>query len=214
MTNYYRSKLKLVGDYKPSRLFLAEGETEAYLLDGLLENQNAAPSDCHVHCLRGISGLHNKLRVIANQDNFDNVRCLCFMVDADDDAVGRTQSVKDGCRRIDFMNVQALSPAGTCSQGNKRFGLFVSPGDGNNGRIEDMILQEIAEKPEYACITGYIDCMATDHGNELDSKSVVQTYISAVNGSLCGAGRAFQAGILDPLDTAYESVRLMIENLL
>lgn len=214
MASFYRKKIELAGDLKPSKLFIGEGDTESFFIDKFLDLRKASPSENYVYCIRGLGSFQRKLEVVAKQNNFRFVNSLFFMLDAEDNLQGRLAAIAHGCRKIEFMNIQNVEAAGIYKKDQKSLGVFVSPGTGSNGRIEDVILQEIMAKQQFGCIRKYVECMANDDGIILDAKSVVQTYISAVNGSLCGAGRAFEAGVLDPLDPAYESVTSIIDTLI
>ncbi len=214
MTSFYKKEINLVGELKPSRLYIGEGETEAYFIDKFLSLRNASPLENCVLCIRGLSRFQKKLEVISKQDNFRFVESLCFMLDAEDSPNGRLDAIIDGCRRMGFIELRNIETTGIYTKNGKSLGVIVSPGTGERGRIEDLILQEISAKEEYSCIQRYVECLASDNSKTLDAKSVVQTYISAINGGLCGAGRAFQAGILDPMDSAYGSASNIIDALI
>ena len=86
----------------------------------------------------------------------------------------------------------------------RRIGIFISPGMGEEGRIETMIVKEIATVKEYDCISEYLKCLKERYHINLDDKAIVQIYISSKQSGQCGSGRGFEVGILDIDHKTYE----------
>ncbi len=82
----YQSTWGLAGDIKPSKLFLAEGDSEAFFLESLFTAREFDESEYCVFCIKGIKNLGVKLHFLSTEPNFHFIKSLGIMVDANGDA--------------------------------------------------------------------------------------------------------------------------------
>ena len=211
---YGHSKISLSGTFAPTVVFLAEGATEQHFIDKALQGLRAPVNDCAVFSLDGYSQLKNKIRNIMKEPNFEKVSALGIMLDADDHPESRLRPAAIALGLANFPSDEdALRNDYLCLHGPKKAGVFVSPGNGEKGQIETLVIEEIQTTKFFECLTDYEACIKKISGR-LDAKGFVQGYISTRKGSLCGVGRAFEAGILDVNHRAYEGAREFIQQLL
>jgi len=205
MTLFYRDKIDLTGQHY-TKIFLAEGTAEALFIDTLFTKKQFNENEYCVFCFAGINKLKTTLKNITNRVEFEQVTSLGIMIDADDHPEGRMESVLQQLCDFDLSDNKFDLKKDTIYQYKERqIGVFISPGEGKNGRIETMIAEEIAKRNEYACIADYLECLNKKCNLKLDEKALVQIFISSKQSNLCGTGRAFEAGILDVDHEAYES---------
>ena len=204
MTDFYREKIILRGHHY-QKIFLGEGLAEALFLDTLFSRKNFDNNEYCVFCIKGISFLKTSLKIICSEPEFENVKSLGIMIDANGKPKERTDSVLRQLHAHDLSDENFDLKENTVFEYNGRsIGIFISPGLGKKGRIETMVVEEIVTKNEYNCISEYIKCLKERHHISLDEKAIVQIYISSKKSDLCGTGRGFEAGILDVEHKAYE----------
>ncbi len=211
---YARDKISLSGQDSPSVVFLAEGKPEWLFVDKVLEKFDAPIQDCVVLLLRGYTDLEKKIGLILEEDNSDNISSLGIMLDANNVPDRRLRKAANALRRAGFPSDEnELRDGGICADGARRTSVFLSPGQGRKGRIEDLVIEEIRTTDLFDCVSGFKVCVE-GVPCQIDDKGVVQTYISARTGNLCGVGRAFQKGVLDINHDAYRTARIFVQNLL
>ena len=211
---YARKDISLSGKFSPSTVFLAEGKPEWLFVDKVLEKFDEPIQDCVVLLLRGYTDLEKKIGLILEEDNSDNISSLGIMLDANNVPDRRLKKAANALKRAGFPSDENdLRDGGICAEGARKTAVFLSPGDGRTGRIEDLVLEEIRTTNLFECVSGFKNCVE-DVPCEINDKGVVQTYISARAGGLCGVGSAFQKGVLDINHDAYRHARIFVQNLL
>jgi len=213
MPNFYRTRLRLTGEPQFSKIFLAEGLAEALFLDTLFSNKGYDPNEYCVFCFEGITKFGTALKILCTEPNFKHVTSLGIMVDADSDPNGRLKGILGELAKYDLANKRTDPLENNIFEfSERRIGIFISPGGENEGRIETMIVEEIASTKEDDCISEFNQCISSKHNITLDEKAIVQIYISLKRSNLCGTGRGFEAGIFDIDHKAYRlAVRVFTE---
>ena len=209
----YQSTWGLAGDIKPSKLFLAEGDSEAFFLESLFTAREFDESEYCVFCIKGIKNLGVKLHFLSTEPNFHFIKSLGIMVDANGDSNARLTSVLSSLRSVGCADVSTSFNGGNIAVHNGlRIGLFISPGNSEPGTIETLTIREIRDQQESKCIEALDGCIEPVCGAALSEKALTQIYISIKKGSLCGVGRAFGAGILKVEHPAYkEAVETFVQ---
>ena len=203
--------IKKLGRLPPgTKLFLAEGQSEVGLIEAILKGAGAQ-DECSVFCFGGLGQLGTVLKGIAGLPGFDQLGCLGLILDAETDFNARVTSVISHFSGHGVtLTPEDILECKTTMVGSCRIGVFISPGDGLHGRIEDNVMQEIETSDLFTCIQSMSECVEAVMFRKLDKKAVVQIYISALKGDLCGIGRAFDAGILKVEHHAYDGPRGMV----
>jgi hypothetical protein len=205
MTSFYREKLDLEG-HRFTKIFLAEGTAEALFLNTLFTLRQFNENEYCIFCIKGLNNLKTSLKILNSREEFEQVKSLGIMVDADSNPQGRMASVLQQLCDFDLSDKNFdLKTDTTYQYKGRRIGVFISPGAGKKGRIENMIAEEIIAKDEYTCISNYMKCLDEKCNRKLDEKALVQIFISSNKSDLCGTGRGFEVGILDVEHKAYES---------
>jgi hypothetical protein len=192
-------------------LFYSEGDSEVFLLEKILQQLSAIPDQNAIVCFAGILGNFTaKIRVPTKYGNFSRLSACGFLLDADDNPKGRIDLMRDAATAIGF---PAPGDDGFGQTGGRMFGVFISPGNGAAGRIEDIVLRELMTTELWPCVTAFTKC--TDSaGSPMDSKAIVQSYISIRSPGICGVGRAFEAGVLQVAHSAYDQIRNFVQRLI
>lgn len=216
MPAYFRKKLDMNLLQPGSSLFLAEGMSEVGFIEATLGTVEAAnPNSIVVACFEGISKFRSYLSLIANHANFAFVVALGVMTDTDGPGVNRKQQVLDALAASGIAyNPAQLDGNGVHHGASRKVAVFWSPGKGLDGRIEEMVLEEIKKSDFAGCLADLKRCVIAITNEALDAKAIVQTYISLRRPNLCGCGRAFESAVLDVTDAAYDEARKMMLGLL
>ena len=213
--SFFKETISLSGDFKPSAIFLAEGAPEITIINIVLKSLPHLSEDgCVVYMIRGLSNLKSSFRLLSKEPNFEHVKKIGILVDAEDNPGGRQDQISYCLRLVDFpYNMDAVSDH-VISVGDKRSGFFISPGNGQAGRIEDLVIKELETKEEWECIKQYNECINQKTAKPLDEKSIAQIGISTMGHGVCGVHHAFDKGVLDVSHATYEPIVTMINNLL
>src|SRR6266446_4291254 len=217
MPRFYRNadkseKFSLSGDTKPTCVFLAEGEAEAFFFESLLAYVEADPTRNVALCFRGLGNFSPFLHVLTQEPNFSGVTALGVMLDADDDYAGRAASVTALLKSTKILSAGAASPvANIVASNGRRTAVFVSPGANRVGAIESIVIDEIRRKAQWNCIDAFSHCIHEQFENPPNPKTIAQIYISLMKPRMCGIGRAFDAGVFDVSDPAYATARAVFQ---
>lgn len=160
-----------------SKLVVVEGDDDKNLLAALIKHLRLTGIQI-IPCI-GKGEMPNVIRAVRNTSDFENkVASLGVVRDADEDADRTFLSVCD-----------ALSKAGlsvpnrplTVASGTPRVIVMIWACDRNEGTLEDVCLQSVAELSEIACISQYFECLQKQSivlpGNL--SKAKVQAFLAS-----------------------------------
>ena len=211
----HKGKFSLSGHIRPACVFLAEGDAEAFFFESLLLERDANPDLNVVFCFQGLGNLGPVLHWLTQEQNFPAVTSIGLLLDADTDYVAREQSVIANLQNVQILPNANISPVeNIVTVGARRISVFISPGQGRLGAIEEVVLDEVRTKQEWNCIDRFTQCIHDQFGTLPDPKGIVQTFVSLKNSKLCGTGNAFKASILDVAHPAYQALTAVFEPLI
>jgi hypothetical protein len=203
------------------KLFLAEGYAELGFLNRELSLRKVSNSDVGVYCFKGLVKLSTHRETLINildteRGDLREIECFGLLADSEVDCVGRRDASISLFKDLEFTKcAQDIVSTGKYNKNMRRVALSLSPSNSINGRIEDLIIEEISKHSHYdKCFSSFHECINDFSGKPLDQKAIVQIYISSVKSDLCGVGRAFESGILDVRDSAYANHQSMIDFIL
>ena len=94
------------------------------------------------------------------EPNFEKVSALGIMLDADDHPESRLRPAAIALGLANFPSDEdALRNDYLCLHGPKKAGVFVSPGNGEKGQIETLVIEEIQTTKFFECLTDYEACI-------------------------------------------------------
>jgi uncharacterized protein DUF3226 len=213
MGNYFCNvnDWKLRGNRNPSIIFLCEGESETEFVDKWLTNRDEDSNNIWIYCFRGLSKIREKISILIKEPNFTNVNTVCIFLDAEDNYEARKDSVRSMLRRLGFPHSNINSIPWVEEREGKKSCVFISPNMEENGRIENIVIEEISGSTEiYNCIETYRDCLSNNGILDFDEKKFVNTYIVSHQVGI-GLGAAFKAGIFDVNNRVYDQLNQILE---
>jgi len=167
-----------------------------------------------VHEVKGEKHLKTVLRVLVDQVTVRApLSCLGIVFDANADAKAKLDSIAATLKACGFdFEVSHLNATCIYTQGPFPIGVFISPGNGKAGRIENLILGEVASSPVQPCVEDFAKCIEQRSGRKMDEKGLVQAYLGSFNAAH-GIAVAFEKQILDIRHATYSGVRELVRQL-
>jgi hypothetical protein len=195
---------------RTTHLFLAEGEAEVGLIESCLKSLGTDPETCTILCFKGVNKMKGRAEtfvkfLVPGIGDITNLRGVGLIADSDTNPSGRIDTVIECAKAFGFSRSGTdLRERGVHQDGNRVFAFSLSPSNLTQGRIEDIILQEVSNTPIMQCISNSLPCLGNATGTNIDTKAQVQMYISAKsNNSMAGLRHAFAAGMFDIQHPAY-----------
>jgi len=139
------------------KLLIGEGLEEVFFFRALLRYLRI--DDVAVKDYGGKTNLRPYLRTLALAHDFMSLRALGVTRDADSDAAGALKSVNDAVAAAGL----SVSPAAVLSQPATR--IFILPGSGQSGMLEDLCWSAIADDPASSCVEDFIGCVQRTGGD-------------------------------------------------
>lgn len=203
---FWREKLDPALVIGGAKVFLGEGFPECALMDQLLFRAGRDSNSHLVFCFEGLGELPTALKNVARR----KVELAGLFILLDAEAAGFARRCAVVARDVTDAKIFARpvkARPGLQTISSKRFDFFVSPDNYSSGRIEDIIIRELAQYPEWPDI-GTFEGLLTAHGHlqPHETKALVQYFISTRRPGMCGIASAFEAGVLNPADAAYANI--------
>ncbi len=195
-----------------ARLLLAEGSSEVGLLEAIVAELRIERTV--VFDVKGERQLGTVLKALSLEaESRELLSCLGIVFDANADCGAKLTSIAAILRSngFDFDEAQ-VDQYGIYAGPRLPIGIFVSPGQGRSGRIEHMILEEVASSSVGECIDQLAMCVGRSVGRALDEKGRVQAYLASFNAAH-GVAVAFEKRILNIRHQAYADAREMVRQL-
>jgi len=197
---------------KPSVLYLCEGESESEYVDVWLTSRNESMDDIAVLCFEGLSKIDAKIKVLIKEPNFKFVDTICVFLDAEKDFNQRKNVVVNMLRTMNFPHSMSNSVPWVESNDHKKSCVFISPDMKSEGRIENIVINELRTKTEIInCIENFSRCSGYAGLGEFDEKRIVNSYIT-MNVVGISLGASFQKGLFDLRHSAYNDLNILLEH--
>ena len=136
------------------KLVLVEGKEEIRFLGALLSKIQV--DDLQVLEYGGKNRLGEYMRALLCMPGFGDVVSLGVTRDADDDPRAALQSIQGTLRSAGLGIPEEL---GKFSGENPRVQIYLFPSGLNQGMLEDLCLQSVAEDKAIRCVDEYFDCV-------------------------------------------------------
>ena len=138
-----------------SKLIIVEGSDDKDFLHALIEYIGL--SGIQIIPGNGKNQMPTLIKTITITSQFENmVTSLGVVRDADENANSTFQSIRTALQNAGLPVPE--SPI-VIADGNPRVSVLIWPLSSNEGEIEDICLESIAEYPEMNCINQYFDCL-------------------------------------------------------
>ena len=189
------------------KIIAVEGQDEMNFFNALLSNLQI--TDVQVIPFEGKTNFQSRIKAIVNVPGFRNVKYFALIRDADNlPPQSAFDSVKNSLStaKLPFpMEINIFTntvPA---------VGIFIMPGNAENGMLEDLCLSSIKEYSVYQCIESFFECSDEQPDNE--SKSKIQCYLSTKNPLANSLGVGAKKGHWDFNSPVFDEIKDFLENM-
>ena len=138
------------------KLLLAEGrDAELFLV--WAGRHFRRERDFQVMDFGGIKELTNFLKLLANDESYDDVETIVIVRDAETDAKAATSSIQHSMMQANMPVPQKPFEYTQNSFVKTAFMIFPGP-EHQNGRLEDLCLSTVKNDPLLKCVDDYLEC--------------------------------------------------------
>ena len=140
------------------KLLLAEGrDAELFLVWACRHFRHEHKIDFQVMDFGGINELTNFLRLLANDESYDNVETIVIARDAETDAKAATDSIRHSMTEAKMPVPK--EPFEYTQNPSMKTAFMIFPGPKHkDGRLEDLCLLTVEEDPLLKCVDDYLEC--------------------------------------------------------
>ena len=158
------------------KVMAVEGNDEVNFFKSLLEHTGI--TDVEVFEAGGKDQFKNKLPALIRRKGFSEVETLAIIRDAEENAGSAFDSIINILKKE---NLKPPSKVNEFSQGIPRIGIFIMPGNSDEGMLEDLCLQTVENHPVMKCVEAFIDCVKKS-GNQPGNiaKAKAQAFLAAM----------------------------------
>jgi hypothetical protein len=194
-------------------LFLVEGQPEEGVVRAILRRDGHDKSATQIRCLKGVTNLKSVLRTLVSEPEWHELGSVTVVVDADDDPEARSTSVWNAlgteCRLPDA-EVDRGKKDGYVVSGSIRYAVWLSPGDGSHGTIEDMVVATIEHDVRDRIMAFWKQGQKDPNEAEPTAKAIVAIWLALKTNKGIGLRTAFERALIDLDHPAFEPLRELI----
>jgi len=204
---------------RKKKLILAEGSDDLYFFNYYLKFLGI--KDIEIRCIGGKFGFNELSTIIKSLYNFSQLESLGLVCDADDnfaeEEFKRLSGIINEINKKDpIPGINLISPSdkGSFSTGNPRVGIFVFPNNEKKGRLEDLFLSCVNDKPGMKCVNPFMDCVVKlENSPRIQSKAKALAYLATQKETQRGVGGAARKKIWEFKSNKLNDVKAFIKNL-
>ncbi len=178
---------------RSKRLLVVEGQDEINFFSWLLDHMNITGLD--VTDVGGIDQFKTKFPALRKTTGFSGIESVAIVRDADRDATSAFLSISNILRK------EGLKPPDMPNQFSEsvpKVGVFIMPGDADQGMIEDLCLRTVKDHPLLKCVDSFVDCISDiDMRPKNISKCKAQAFLAAMPEIVCRVGLGAKKGYWD-----------------
>ena len=192
------------------KLLLVEGRDEELVLGALLRHLGIY--DVQVQNYGGKNRLGYFLATVTGEPNFDRIRSLGIVRDADDNAHSALESVQSSLRNVDLPIPQNfLDPVGNAPT----VSVFIMPDNSGPGALERLCLNAWAGDPAMSCVDAFMQCVQdnVDMTPNAADKARVHAFLASRETPDLRLGLAAQQGYLPWNNPAFAALSTFLQNL-
>lgn len=185
------------------KLLLGEGDEEARFFPALIAKLGI--SDVYVEAYRGKSKLAAHLRALKDRPGFDQLTSLGITRDADSDAAGAEQSVRDAIARAQFPETLSVS-------------FQILPGNGAPGALENLCLDAIAGSAIEQCLASFFQCAAREGESTFNlpairGKAWIHAWLATRNPPNLRLGEAAEGSLINWSSPSFDDLKRFLQSL-
>lgn len=142
-------------EIKKSKILIVEGKDEVSFFKAFFKHEKI--EGVQIYDIGGKDNFKNDLPIFVRLSNFSRVETMAVIRDADENADQAFISIKN------ILKKENLTPPNQKNQfadGEPKIGIFIMPGDSDEGMLEDLCMKTIANHPILECVDEFITCVS------------------------------------------------------
>ena len=194
---------------KPKQL-LVEGREEELFFGGLLRHLEL--DDLQIQGYGGRDNLRLYLRTFVATAGFEQVQSIAVIRDADDSATSAFQSVQSSLNAVELPAPgEMLVPVGD----SPRVAVFIMPGNGDSGALENLCLSALENDPAMRCVSDFVQCVQQSLSSPPQNlaKARIHAFLSSRQDPELRLGEAAQRGHLPWEAAAFQQLVIFLKTL-
>jgi len=153
---------------KKSKLIAVEGSDEVNFFKAMFKHLEIV--DIQIENFEGKTNFDAKIKAIKNVPGFRNVKSFALIRDADNlPPHSAFDSIKSSLNSVNLPKPEFINEF---TNTTPSIGVFIMPGNSEEGMLEDLCLEPIKLYPVNECIDTFIDCSETEVTNLAKSKTL------------------------------------------
>jgi hypothetical protein len=205
-------------------LLLVEGRDEINFFEALLAYINIR--NIQLIEVGGKDKFKDELPALFLSPNFSTVKKYGIVRDADDNADNTFQSIVDMLSR--YSQPIPTAPGKIMSSNNITTGIFIMPGNSEEGMLEDLCISTLTNHPVLTCVDEYISCLHNklEHKRKNiskdcdkyyfpknEAKAKMHAFLSGMNKFVPSLGIAAKKGYFNFDSKFLDDVKVFLQNL-
>jgi hypothetical protein len=191
------------------KLLIGEGKEEFYFFRALARSLGL--TDVKVEQYAGKDNLGNYLEALPLRPDYREITSIGITRDADENADRAFQSV---CGFLKNNGLPVPAAPGDAAGGPPLVRVFILPGGGRAGMLEDLCMDAAASDPTITCVDGFIQCLhAMDRNPEPLAKARTHAWLASLERPDLELGQAAEKGWVPFEHPAFEELRAFFRNL-
>jgi hypothetical protein len=171
-------RLKPLKTIDEKKILFVEGDDEYRFFEALLKYLGINRKEIGIYSVEGKDKFKEELPSLVNSPGFKKVGILAIIRDADDNAEGAFQSIKN---IIEKMKLKTPMKINQFADGKPEIGIFIMPGNSDKGMLEDLCLKTVLNNPAMACVNPFIECVTKlSEPSKNISKAKAQAFLAAM----------------------------------
>lgn len=192
-----------------TKLLAVEGKDELNFFDAFLDHLGITAFE--IREVGGKNRFKEKLPALVKQDSFSNVQFLAIIRDANDDATATFRSI------VDILRKEGLTPPPQTNQfsnATPRIGIFIMPGNSDQGMLEHLCLQTVETHPAMRCVLPFNECVSSlQNPPSILIKSKALAFLAAMPEYVNSVGLGAQKGYWNFDSNKLDNLKLFLNYL-
>jgi len=195
------------------KLLLVEGKDEIHFFEAL-------PTHLHIKDIQlievgGKDKFKDEFPALLLSPNFSIVKSYAIVRDADDNPDNTFQSITDMLKRYD--QPIPTAPGKIISSSSMTIGIYIMPGNSEEGMLEDLCLKTVSNHPVLACVDDYIICLKNklEHDNfpRNPAKAKMYAFLAGMNKFIPSLGLAAKKGYFNFDSEILNDIKVFLQEL-
>jgi hypothetical protein len=203
---------KEIREIEESKVILVEGKDDLEFIREFLKFEGI--SGVRIEEVKGTGNFEEYVGYFVKKTGFrSNVKIFAVIRDADESETKAFESVKR-ILESDEVNIPVPEKNMEFFKGEKTVGIFVMPGSGESGMLEDLCLKSVEGHPNMECVDEFIKCIEEKDNKKLNqpAKRKALAFLCSMPKILRGVGLGAQERYWNLGSEVFDKLRTFLRN--